>query len=75
VLVGLAAGSLGLSARREARRLERAVTEAGAPEATEAGAAEATPKRPRQRRFLRRGPKRHAAAPERRRTGKTGRGE
>lgn len=52
VLVGLLAGALGVSARREQRRLESEVAEAGAaggPAATAAG-------RPRRRRFLRRRP-------------------
>jgi hypothetical protein len=64
VLVGFVAGSLGLSARREQRRLERTVTEAAAPAAT-AG-------RPRRRRFLRRRP---GAEREPSRAPKTGRRE
>jgi hypothetical protein len=64
VLVGLVAGALGLSARREHRRLERAVTEAGA--------AAATAERPRRRRFLRRGPEDRVARREPPRTTETG---
>ena len=64
-LVGLVAGALGLSARREHRRLERAVTEAGA--------AAATAERPRRQRFLRRGPKDRAPEREPSRTTETGR--
>jgi hypothetical protein len=67
VLVGLVAGALGLSARREHRRLERAVTEAGA--------AAATAERPRRRRSLRRRPEDQAAEREPHRTTKTGRRE
>jgi len=66
-LVGLVAGALGLSARREHRRLERAVTEAGA--------AAATAERPRRGRFLRRGPEDGVAQREPPRTTETGRRE
>jgi hypothetical protein len=72
VLVGLLTGALGLSARREHRRLER--------EVTEAGAAAPTAGRPSRRRFLRRRPKeraaeREAAEREPPRTTETGRRE
>jgi hypothetical protein len=52
VLVGLLAGALGVSARREHRRLETEVAEAGAAR----GAAASTAGRPRRSRFLRRRP-------------------
>jgi hypothetical protein len=64
VLVGAGAGALGLSARREHRRLERTVTEAAAPAATA--------RRPKRRRFLRRRP---GAEREPSRAPKTGRRE
>jgi Domain of unknown function (DUF4383) len=68
-LIGLVAGAIGLSARREQRRLER--------EVTEGGAVAATTGRSRQRRFLRRRKEQEAAeadAAERERppTGETG---
>jgi hypothetical protein len=52
VLVGLLAGALGVSARREHRRLESEVAESAAAGGRAAPAAG----RPRRRRFLRRGP-------------------
>jgi hypothetical protein len=67
VLVGLVAGGLGLSARREHRRLTRAVPEAGA--------AAATAEAPRRRRFLRRGRADGVAEREPPRTTATGRRE
>jgi uncharacterized protein DUF4383 len=72
LLVGLLSGALGISARREHRRLEREVAAAG-------GAAVARAGRPRGRRFLRRGPERAAehegAGREPARTTETGRRE
>jgi hypothetical protein len=72
LLVGLLAGALDISARREHRRLEREVAAAGGTAAAPAG-------RPRGRRFLRRGPERAAehegAARGRPRTTETGRRE
>jgi hypothetical protein len=67
MLVGSVAGALGMSARREHRRLETAVTEA-------AGAA-ATAERPRRRRFPRRRPEDRVAEREPPRTAETGRRE
>jgi hypothetical protein len=67
VLVGPVAGALGLSARREHRRLERAVTEAGPPAATA--------ERPKRRRFPRRRPEDRAAERDPPRTAETGRRE
>jgi hypothetical protein len=64
VLVGLVAGALGISARREHRRLERAVTEAGP--------AAPTAERPRRRRFPRRRPEDRVAEREPPRTAETG---
>jgi hypothetical protein len=64
VLVGLVAGALSISARREHRRLERAVTEAGP--------AAPTAERPRRRRFPRRRPEDRVAEREPPRTAETG---
>jgi hypothetical protein len=76
VLVGLLAGALGVSARREHRRLESEIAEAGAA----GGPAPAAARRPRRRRFLRRGPDQRtteseAAKPEAAGTTETGRRE
>jgi hypothetical protein len=71
VVTGLLTGALGMSARREHRRLEREVTEAGVagrPTAAPAG-------RPSRRRFLRRTPKEQAAEREPPQTTETGRRE
>jgi hypothetical protein len=73
LLVGLLAGALGISARREHRRLEREVGAAG-------GASVATAGRPKRRRFLRRrrgerAAAHQAAAREPTRTTETGRSE
>ena len=60
VLVGLLAGALGVSARREHQRLESEVAEAGAT----GGPAAAPAGRPRRRRFLRRIPDQPTAESE-----------
>jgi hypothetical protein len=71
VLIGLLTGALGMSARREHRRLEREVTEVGA-----AGrATAATAGRPSRRRFVRRTSKEQAAEREPPHTSETGRRE